>query len=139
MLVKDIMSKRLIMVGPRETAYAAVKLMVENNISGVVVEDAKKAVGMITMRDICRRVIAQEKDIHTTLAGEVMSSPVMTVNHITAVEKAAQIMGERKLKRLVVVDDKNKALGIITVMDVVSKLPELIDVMFQMWVKPDWR
>ncbi|MFH0862241.1 MAG: CBS domain-containing protein [Candidatus Altiarchaeota archaeon] len=139
MLVKDVMSKRLIMIGPREMVFAAVKLMVANNISGVVVEEGKKAVGIITMKDIIRRVVANERDIYGTQVSEVMSSPVQTINQLTALERAASWMGEHKIKRLVAVDDKNKAVGIVTVMDIVSKLPEMVDVMFQTWVKPDWR
>jgi CBS domain-containing protein len=139
MLVKDVMSPRLIMLGPKESAFAAVKLMVANNISGVVVEEGKRAVGMVTMKDIVRRVVAEEKDVHSVLAHEVMSSPVITVPHLTAVESAAALMGERRVKRLVVVDERNKAVGIVTVMDIVSRLPNLMDVMFQTWVKPDWR
>jgi CBS domain-containing protein len=139
MLVKDVMSRKLIMAGPKETAFAAVKLMVENNISGVVVEENKKAVGMVTMKDIVRRVIAVEKDVHTTPIADVMSSPVATVSQLTAVENAAAIMGEKGIRRLVAVDEKNRAVGIITVMDIVSILPNLLDVMFQTWVKPVWR
>ena len=139
MLVRDIMSKKLIMMSPRETVFAAIKLMVENNISGVVVEDAKKAVGIITMKDICRRVLSEERDMYKTQVGDVMTSPVVTVNGLTAVEVAASTMGEKRLKRLVVIDDQNRAIGIVTVMDLVSNLPHLVDVMFQTWVKPDWR
>jgi CBS domain-containing protein len=139
MLVKDVMSRKLIMAGPKETAFAAVKLMVENNISGVVVEENKKAVGIITMKDVVRRVIAEEKDVHTTPIADVMSSPVATVSQLTAVENAAAIMGEKGIRRLVVVDEKNRVVGIITVMDIVSILPNMLDVMFQTWVKPVWR
>jgi CBS domain-containing protein len=139
MLVKEIMSKTLIMMGPRETVFAAIKLMVENNISGVVVEDGKKAVGIVTMKDICKRVLAVEKDIYKTPVCDVMTSPVLTINCLTEVENAASLMGQKRIKRLVVVDEHNRAVGIITVMDIVSKLPQLVDVMFQTWVKPDWR
>jgi len=139
MLVKDVMSRRLIMIAPKEMVFAAVRLMVENNISGVVVEDAKKAVGIITMKDIIRRVVAAERDIYRTQVAEVMSTPVQTIHQLTALERAAAWMGEHKVKRLVAVDDNNKAVGIVTVMDIVSKLPAMVDVMFQTWVKPDWR
>jgi CBS domain-containing protein len=139
MLVRDVMSPRLIMVGPRETVFAAVKLMVANNISGVVVEDGKRAVGLITMKDIVRRVVAKDGDVHTVAVAEVMTSPVITVPQMTAVEKAAEVMGGRRVKRLVVVDERNRAVGMVTVMDIVSRLPAMLDVMFETWVKPDWR
>jgi CBS domain-containing protein len=139
MLVKDIMSPKLVMVDPAKTVFYAVSLMVENNISGLVVEEQKRAVGILTMKDVARRVIAQDKDVHKTLVADAMSSPVSTINQMTLAEKAASIMGDRKIKRLVVVDDRNKAVGIITTMDIVSHLPNLLDVMFETWVKPEWR
>jgi len=139
MLVKDIMSKRLVMVGPKETVFAAVKIMVENNISGVVVSENNQAVGIITTKDICKRVLIFGKDVHATPIGDVMSKPVLTVSGLLSVESAAKIMGQRKVKRLVVVDEYNKVEGIVTIMDVVSNLPGMLDIMFQTWVRPDWR
>ena len=133
------MSRRLIKVSRGGSVYEAVKLMVQNNISGVVVEDGGKAVGVLTMRDVVGRVVAEGRDVYGTSAGEVMSSPALTVNQLLTVEKAAAIMGERKVKRLVVVDELNRARGVVTAMDVVSNLPCLLDVMFKTWVKPDWR
>ncbi|MFH1055455.1 MAG: CBS domain-containing protein [Candidatus Altiarchaeota archaeon] len=139
MLVKDVMSARLVMVKPRETIYAALKLMVANNISGVIVEDERKAAGVVTMKDICRRVLVADRDIYKTTVGDVMSKPVLTVKMLETVEAAAKLMSEKNVRRLVVVDEMNKAVGIVTVMDIVSKLPKLVDVMFRTWVRPDWR
>jgi len=139
MLVKDVMSRRLIMVKPRESVYAAVKLMVANNISGVVVEENKAAAGIITMKDICRRVIVEDRDVYKTVVSDVMTKPVLSVPMLMNVERAAALMGERKVKRLVVVDEKNAAIGMVTVMDIVSNLPGLMDVMFKTWVKPQWK
>lgn len=139
MLVKEIMSKRLVMVAPGASVFDAVKSMVENRISGVVVEDAKRAAGMLTMRDVCSRVIVGGRDARRTSVAEVMTQPVVTVPLLGTVEDAAQLMGERRIKRLVVVDEKDRALGVVTAMDIVSSLPGLLDVMFKTWVKPEWR
>jgi CBS domain-containing protein len=96
-------------------------------------------VGIVTLKDVAKRVIAEGRDVHRTYVSDIMSAPVVTINHISMVENAAKLMGEKKLKRLVVVDDKNRVAGIITALDVVSNLPNLVEVMFKTWVKPDWR
>jgi CBS domain-containing protein len=139
MFVKDVMSRRLVLVKPMESVYAALKLMVTNNISGLIVEEKKTAVGVITMADICRRVIAEDKDVYKTQISEVMTKPALTVPMLLTVEGAAALMGERRVKRLVVVDEKNAVVGIVTVMDIVSNIQGVMDVMFKTWVKPRWK
>jgi CBS domain-containing protein len=139
MLVKDVMSARLIRVTPDEPVFNAVKLMVDNNISGLAAVEGGRSVGIITLKDVVRRVVAEDRDVHKTRIRDVMSAPVLTVNYMATLEKAADTMKERRYKRLVVVDNQNRVVGIITAMDVVSAVPRLVDVMFRTWVKPDWR
>jgi CBS domain-containing protein len=139
MLVKDIMSTRLIMVKPEDTARNAVKRMVENRISGMIVEAQGKAVGMVTMRDVCRGAVAEGKDVGETIVRDLMSQPVLSVHPLNNIMKATELMAKHRIKRLAVVDKYNRVVGIITTMDIVSHLPELVEVMFKTWVKPQWR
>jgi len=133
------MSARLVMVKPGGTVQEAVRLMVANNISGLIVEEGGKAVGIVTMKGIFKKVLAVDGDTRKTKVGDIMSKPVLSVNPLSKVEKAAELMTEHHVKRLAVVDGSNRVVGIVTAMDIVSNLPELIDVMFRTWVKPQWR
>ncbi|MBU0762907.1 MAG: CBS domain-containing protein [Candidatus Altiarchaeota archaeon] len=139
MLVKDVMSQNVIFVSSEESVFEAVKLMALHNISGLVVGSRGRVEGVITMKDIFRKLVVLEKDIRKSKVGEYMSSPAVTVNQLNMVEKVAEVMGAKKIKRLVVVDSTGNAVGVITAMDVVSKVPKLLHVMFDTWVKPGWR
>ncbi|MBD3387817.1 MAG: CBS domain-containing protein [Candidatus Altiarchaeales archaeon] len=138
MLVKEVMSTRLVLILSSDTVLKAVKLMVANDIGSLIVADKGRAVGVLTMKDVCSKVISEEKDVGSTLVGDVMSSPVITVHPNSNVERAAKLMEENNIRRLAVVE-YNKVLGIITMMDIVSNLPELLGVMFQTWVTPTWK
>jgi CBS domain-containing protein len=139
MLVKDVMSRHLLMVSGSDSVFDTVKLMVGHNISGLVVEREGKAVGVVTLRDVAKRVVAAELDPKGVKVADIMSHPVATVNELSSVESAAELMTKKGFRRLVVVDSANKVAGILTVKDVVSRMPELIDIMFKTWVTPAWK
>ncbi len=139
MLVKKIMSEKLVMLNPGQTIRHAAKQMAENNISGLIVVEKGKAVGILTMKDILKKAVSQDKDLHKTLVRDIMTSPAITISPLSKVESAAKKMREKNVKRLVVVNSENRVAGIITAMDIISNLPGLMEVMFDTWVKPVWR
>ncbi|MFC2163123.1 CBS domain-containing protein [Candidatus Altiarchaeota archaeon] len=139
MNVKGIMSTRLITVTPEENVTSAVKRMTEHDISGMIVVKAGSGIGVITMRDIFRKVLSCDLDPNSTLVSQVMSQPLITVHELREIEAAAKSMRSRKVRRLGVVNSANKLTGIITAMDIVSHLPEYIKLMFETWVRPGWR
>jgi len=139
MLVRDAMSPRLITLSSTQTVYEAVGLMVANNISGLAAIENGVAAGVITLKDVVRRGVAKDKDLKKTPVSELMTRPVITINDKAPIEKAADAMKDRRIKRLVVVDDAYKVVGIITAMDIVSAVPKLVNVMFNTWNKPDWK
>ena len=138
MLVKDAMSKKLILVRGAESIKKAVELMVKYNISGLIVSDDGKLSGIITMKDIFKKVIAKDKDVKEAVVGEIMSKPVIKVHSHDSIETAAKIMGENNIKRVVVVNPADKICGILTAMDIVEKTPKMLNVMFDTWVTPSW-
>ena len=139
MLVKDVMSERVIAVTPENTVSQAVKVMVENKISGLAVSVDNKAAGVITLSDIFRKVVYPSRSTDSVRIGDIMSKPVITCHTHDSIEAVAGLMKDHKIKRVVVVNPSNVVSGIVTAMDVVSKVPEMLDVMFTTWVKPGWR
>ncbi|MGB0025895.1 MAG: CBS domain-containing protein [Nitrososphaeraceae archaeon] len=79
--------------------------------------------GIITERDIVRRVVAESKDPKTTTAYEIMSKPLITVGPEASVYDAALIMTKYKIRRLPIVRD-NTLLGIITSSDLARRMYE---------------
>lgn len=80
-------------------------------------------VGIITERDIVRKVVAESKDPKTTVAYDIMSKPLITVGPEATVYDAALIMTKYMIRRLPIVRD-NTLLGIITSSDLARRMYE---------------
>jgi signal-transduction protein with cAMP-binding, CBS, and nucleotidyltransferase domain len=84
-----------------------------------------KAIGIITERDLLKRVIVDDKNTKKTKVGEVMSSPLEVVAFGTNLEKAVRLMFEKKIKKLLVVD-KDNLLGLVSLTDITRCQPAII-------------
>lgn len=114
-LVKDYMVAKREIVSPDDSVQSAIELMVEHDMGSVIVEDDDgKVIGIFTERDMLRHYLDnQSKFLHLNVS-EVMSSPVLTVTPETTVSEALGIMNEKNVRRLPVVDKKQKLIGFIS-------------------------
>ena len=119
--VEQVMTPGVATVGSEITIRDALIRMAEQKISCVVVTDGQVPVGILTERDAAR-IVAGGADLKNVPIGEVMSSPVQTVLVGTTVHKAATIMKQQMMRRVVVVDQAGGIRGIITQSDVVKGL-----------------
>jgi CBS domain-containing protein len=127
--VEDVMSSPVVTIKDSDTVLAASKLMKKNAIGCVVVIDKKnKPVGLMTERDVVRRVAALDLLPSKVLAGKAMTKPPATVDASVDVTEAAKKMRGLKIRRLVVLE-RGELKGIITSNDIVDITPALIDVM----------
>ena len=127
--VEDVMSSPVVTIKDSDTVLAASKLMKKNAIGCVVVTDKKnKPVGLMTERDVVRRVAALDLLPSKVLAGKAMTKPPATVDASVDVTEAAKKMRGLKIRRLVVLE-RGELKGIITSNDIVDITPALIDVM----------
>jgi CBS domain-containing protein len=143
--VADVMSRDPIAVQPETSLKDAIKLLAERRISGLpVVDQSGKLVGVISETDLMwqetgvtppayimlldsviylENPAKYERDLHKALGqtvGEVMTKKdLVTVTSDLSVRKAAQLMHERKVHRLLVVDQASKLIGILTRGDIV--------------------
>lgn len=109
------------------TALDAVKTMLKNKVGSVVIVDSSgKPEGIITERDVLRLVSKSKKNPSEVLAGEIMSSPVITVKAIDSVDSAASKMAKNKIKRLVVIEEDGKMAGFISVTDITKHLSKIL-------------
>lgn len=126
--VEDVMSSPVITIKDTDTVLAAAKLMKKHEIGCVVVvEKTGKPIGMITERDIVRRVSALDLVPSKVQAGKSMTKPPSTIEATANITDAAKKMRELKIRRLVVMQ-KGELRGIITSNDIVDITPALIDV-----------
>jgi CBS domain-containing protein len=126
--VEDVMSSPVVTIKDTDSVLAAAKLMKKHKIGCVVVVDKTgKPHGLITERDVVRRVTALDLLPSKVQAGKSMTKPAVTIAPSVNVTEAAKKMREVKIRRLIVVEG-NKLAGIVTSNDIVDITPALIDV-----------
>jgi len=115
--IEEIMSPDVITIQSEATVVEAAEAMTNNNISCIVVLDDKEVTGVLTERDVLKRVVAAQKDPDTTKINEVMSSPVKSVPPDYSVFSASRLIENVNVRRLVVMED-NILRGIVTQTDI---------------------
>jgi len=128
MLVKDIMTSPVVTIGEHETIYRAAKLMDKHNVGCVIVTSKEdKPVGILTERDLIKRVLAKNTLPSRERAGKVMTSPLITIDSDETLQEAARKMSRLNVRRLGVVYRGN-LVGIITGKDILAVTPELLEI-----------
>jgi len=119
LLVKDIMSKDVLILGQDASVKDALDLIVENRIGCVIITDGDDIVGIVTERDILAKVVDENISLLDTKISKIMSKNVKTISPNEKLEKASEIITENKIKRLPVVKN-DKLVGIVTLTDIVA-------------------
>ncbi len=120
-LVKDAMSRNVVAVSPDASVYRAAVLMAERGVGSCVVLRDEKLAGIVTERDLVRRVIAKGLSPKRTRIGDVMSAPVTVVGENATLEEAVDVMADQGVKRLVVVGEGG-VVGVVSVSDIVRAM-----------------
>jgi CBS domain-containing protein len=126
--VRDIMSKKLQVVRPDTTAQEVVATMSKFDISSIIVVQAERPVGIITLRDVLEKLAVQCLAPRAVTARQIMTSPLVTVEASTTVEEAANLMVQKKVKTLPVMDG-DRLVGVLTYTDIVFEVPTLLSMM----------
>jgi CBS domain-containing protein len=120
-VVRDIMTKNIVMIEGEKTALEAAKIMAEKGISSVFVMKHSQAVGIVTERDFIKKVCAKELPIGEVKIGDIMSKILTTADPEMPIEVAVQRMVNHKIRRLPIME-AGKVVGIITVTDLAKHL-----------------
>ncbi|MGB8573048.1 MAG: CBS domain-containing protein, partial [Nitrososphaeraceae archaeon] len=100
-----------------ENVDTIIRIMTMKNKSSVVIlNELKHPEGIITERDIVRRLVFESKDAKLTQASEIMSSPLISLNDDAHIYDAAMVMSKHSIRRLPIIKD-NVLLGIVTATD----------------------
>jgi CBS domain-containing protein len=142
--IGELMTEKLKTIDSFSTAQEASKKMRDNNVSSLVVVDNKnsnKPIGIVTERDLIRKVCVNDANSSKMLVKDIMSSPLVTIDSRSSVEVAADIMTQNKVRHLLVVEENNnnnnnnnddyninRPLGIITPSDFVGYLKENLNI-----------
>jgi len=117
--ISEIMTVEVATIGPEQSVAEAIGMMVDQNLSCVLITRMGKAEGILTEKDVLRSVLGLGKDPHETPVVDVMSFPLTTVLPSHSVLSVSRIMDDQHLHRVVVADD-NGTLGIITRTDIIK-------------------
>ena len=123
--VEDVMVEDVITIDANATVIEAVELMNQYEIGCLIVTRRGKAVGIVTERDLLKRVLAKFKDPKTTKVREIMSKSLIVGDPGMDVEDAAKLMFRKKIKKLPVVD-QGRLLGLVTLTDLARFQPQMI-------------
>lgn len=121
----DIMTREVVTSNPESTIMAVAQLMKEEDIGPVLIvdnEQSRTLVGIVTNRDIVLKVVADGRDAKTTRVREVMSKKLVTCRANDDVEVAMQAMAQFQLRRIPVVEDNMRLVGIISQADVATRV-----------------
>jgi CBS domain-containing protein len=120
MLVNEIMSTSLEWVGPDVTLQESARKMRDRNIGCLPVEDGDRIIGMITDRDIACRAVADGRDPATTTVRDVMSVGITYCFDDDDVTKAVQIMEDKHIRRLPVLNHDERLVGLLSLDDLAT-------------------
>jgi CBS domain-containing protein len=123
--IADVMSFRLVAVRPDESVQVAIARMLEENVGSVAVCEDNRLLGMFTERDVLRLAGQDGGALADTKVGDVMTRTLVTAAPDDDVLAAAQMMGERRIRHLPVVQGDN-VLGLIGIRDVLRVLVETL-------------
>jgi len=132
--VGEIMTKKLETIAISNSAQEAAKKMRDKNVSSLLVIDnnnnTNRPIGIVTERDLVRKVCVNDASSKHTMIQEITSSPLITIDAISSIEVAADVMTQNKVRHLLVVEDNdiNKPLGIITPGDFTDYLKENLNI-----------
>lgn len=129
--VRKAMIRDVVFLGRDAPAVEAAMRISDHKIGCVVVTGAGgEVVGIVTEKDLVRKVLAQGKSASSVKVSEIMSHPVLTIDADSDVLEAAKMMSEKDVRRLPVVDGGTGHLvGILTDKDILRIQPEVVEVL----------
>jgi CBS domain-containing protein len=120
--VRELMTKKPRTLRPGDTAVEAARLMRDEDAGIAPIVDGDRLVGVVTDRDIAIRVVAEEKDPRATKVADAASDNLVTVDPDQDLDEALRLMAQHQVRRLPVVEEDGKLVGILAQADVARKV-----------------
>jgi CBS domain-containing protein len=122
--VREAMHEGCECIGENQSALEAAKRMEQLDVGAMpICGEDDRLKGMITDRDIVVKVLAQDKDPATTMAGELAQDRLVFVRADAPMDQALSLMQEHKVRRLPVLDESKGLCGMITEADIATHMP----------------
>lgn len=117
----DTKGRHVTSIGPDASVLDAIIIMAEKGIGSLVVMEGEKLCGIITERDYARKVIVKGRSSKSTLVSEIMSTAVLTTSSGKTVNDCMELMTEKRIRHLPVVED-DRVIGLISIGDLVQAI-----------------
>lgn len=129
MKVKDLMHEGVQWVAPTTPVTELAKKMRDHDIGCIPIGENDRLVGMVTDRDIAIRAVADGRDLAKLTARDVMTKGIAYCHDTEEVDEAARIMESKKVRRLAVIDDNKRLVGMLSLGDVSHSPQHAVKVM----------
>jgi len=130
--VRNIMSEDLVSADSEATLAQAMKQMVEKDIGSVIVTEGGQPVGIITERDILKDFCVNPQSGESRIL-DIMTSPLITIDASAALGHAADMMAQKKIRRLLVTED-DVIRGIVTERDIMRATLYVFKTLSDAWI-----
>ncbi|HIH17923.1 MAG: hypothetical protein QT01_C0005G0017 [archaeon GW2011_AR6] len=124
--VGDMMTRKLILANPDTSIESCVKKMLDNKVGTVLVTEKDRLIGIITKLDILR-LIPRKLDLSKVKARDIMIRKVKTIRPDVDLYQAIILMRKTKIKKMPVVAEGNKVIGMLHAKDIVKFEPQLFE------------
>ena len=124
---RDVMTSVLTCCTPGDTAHVAAQSLKAHQVGSLPVIDShegKRLVGIVTDRDLALKVVAEGRDPRTTTIEDVMSRKMVVCEIDDDWQVALDAMAQHQLRRIPVVDDRGRIMGIIAQADVATRIEQ---------------
>ncbi len=118
----NVMVKKVITVDENASVKEAADIMNRFEIGSVITTRKGKPIGIITERDLLKRIVSEGRNAKKTAVKEIMSSPLVVVSTSTDLEEAARLMFEMKIKKLPVTE-QDRLVGLVSLTDIARAQP----------------
>lgn len=117
----DSKGRHVISIAPDLSVFDAIKLMADQSVGSLIVMDDDKLCGIVTERDYARKVIIKGRASESTSVAEIMTTDVLTTSGLETVNRCMELMTERRIRHLPVVED-DQVIGMISIGDLVQAI-----------------
>jgi len=121
MKIRDVMSEQIAKAQPDTTLEEIAMMMKTENTGAIPVVDENELIGIITDRDIVVRCIADGGDPAETTAEDIVSEEVETIDPDSELDEALQVMSQKQIRRLPVVNTEGELVGMVSIGDLAVK------------------
>src|SRR4051794_7232598 len=115
--VRELMSKQLVTLASSSPIVEAARQMRTANVGAVIVQENGKVCGIVTDRDIAIRAVAEDRDPKSTPLADICSKELTTLSPEDDLDRAVQVMRDKAIRRVPVVDARNQPVGMLSLGD----------------------